>query len=186
MGASLTDCSGRMLFFRAVEKGDLETVKQNVERIGSLDFHDEGTGYSPLMAASVVGRGDFFTIAKILLENNASVDLKDNKGQTSLFLASLGGHIDLVKLLIKRGADINIVTNEGYSPFYAACWRNRLEVAKVLHKAGANANHEAPDGTNALSIAKEWSADKVVKYLEDSLKLEHKAKAELAISGMQH
>ena len=61
----------------------------------------------------------------------APVDQRDSKGQTALFLACLGGHVNLVRLLVRHGADINHVTNEGFSPFYAACWRNRLEVVRV-------------------------------------------------------
>jgi len=64
--------------------------------------------------------------------------------------------------------------NSSFTPFYAACWRNRLEVAKILLEAGAKYDHEAPDGTNALTIAKEWSSDSVVEFLESKFKFPKK------------
>mmetsp|Transcript_28982 Transcript_28982/g.70676 ORF Transcript_28982/g.70676 Transcript_28982/m.70676 type:complete len:190 (-) Transcript_28982:233-802(-) len=166
MGNSL-DCSGRQAFLAAVERGNLMMVKSQIERIGGLDFVDEKTGYTPLHMASVVGTGDYFEIAKLLIQSGAPIDKEDLKGQSCLFLASLGGHLDLVKMLLDHGADVNRETKEGYTPFYVACWRNRLEVAKLLLKLGAEYNHVAPDGNNALTIAKEWNSDAVVEFLEN-------------------
>ncbi|GAB5356735.1 hypothetical protein AAMO2058_000314500 [Amorphochlora amoebiformis] len=167
MGATIGDCGGQQAFCRVVEKGDVEYVKREVHQVGRLDFRERKTGYTPLMLASVVGTGDYYDIAHLLLSEGAPVEQADpQRGQTSLFLASLGGHLDLVRLLIKHDANVNHVTKEGFTPFYAACWRNRLEVAKLLLSHGADVGHRAPDGTDSLAIAKEWNSDAVVAFLE--------------------
>lgn len=43
-------------------------------------------------------------IVKILIENKADVNVKDNNDKTALIMARDNGHTDIVKLLKKAGA----------------------------------------------------------------------------------
>lgn len=43
-------------------------------------------------------------IIKVLLENGAGVNVKDNMGKRPLFWAALGGDIKIVRLLREHGA----------------------------------------------------------------------------------
>jgi uncharacterized protein len=53
------------------------------------------------MFASQTGR---FEIVRILLEKWASVNIRDNKGNTALTIASSKGHTRIVELLKAHGA----------------------------------------------------------------------------------
>ena len=46
-------------------------------------------------------------IVKILVENGAEVDLKDNEGMTAIIMAAQYGRYEIVKFLIPRIANIN-------------------------------------------------------------------------------
>jgi ankyrin repeat protein len=49
--------------------------------------------------------------AHTLLERNANPHIKNNKGQTALFMATIKGNTKLVALFIQYGADVNTLTN---------------------------------------------------------------------------
>ena len=44
---------------------------------------------------------------ELLLARGADVNVKDNKNQTALMVASQNGHREIVELLLAKGADIN-------------------------------------------------------------------------------
>ena len=58
-------------------------------------------GWSPLMAASDIGRDD---IVKLLLSHGASIDAENTGGDYALLLAIKKGHISTTKLLLEKGA----------------------------------------------------------------------------------
>lgn len=46
------------------------------------------------------------TIAKLLFENGAQVDVMDNEGTTCLMLAVISGHLGMVKYLYEKGCQL--------------------------------------------------------------------------------
>lgn len=64
-------------------------------------------GMTPLLfqilSAANSGGDDARQIVKLLIDNNADVDLSDETGQTPLWLASLYGNVEIVKMLIAKG-----------------------------------------------------------------------------------
>jgi ankyrin repeat protein len=56
-------------------------------------------------------------IIKILLINDADVNIKDKKGRTALMKAVLNAHTETIKVLLENGADVNIKSDEGFSAF---------------------------------------------------------------------
>ncbi|WP_186376102.1 ankyrin repeat domain-containing protein, partial [Hyella patelloides] len=50
---------------------------------------------------------------KILIENGADVNVKDNKGRNALFYTN---NIEIIQLLIENGADVNSRDNFGKTP----------------------------------------------------------------------
>ncbi|WP_164968144.1 ankyrin repeat domain-containing protein [Arcobacter sp. CECT 8986] len=87
----------------AVRTNDYEKVKSlvskdNVNKVDTL-------GYTPLHIAA---RNNNVEIAKLLIDNNAKLDEKDNFKDTALLDAIKNNYIDMSKLLICNGANINI------------------------------------------------------------------------------
>ncbi len=52
-------------------------------------------GKSSLMVAS---KNSHVDVVKVLLENNAQVDLQDNHGKSSFMVASKNSHVDVVNV----------------------------------------------------------------------------------------
>ncbi|OIQ15374.1 MAG: hypothetical protein BM557_11435 [Flavobacterium sp. MedPE-SWcel] len=68
----------------AICKGDVETVKKFIEY--GVDVNEKSNGLTPLMLAA---RYNQVEIINILIENNARLDTKDERGNTALKYAEL-------------------------------------------------------------------------------------------------
>lgn len=78
------------------------------------------------------------SLAKILLDLGADVNLRDRKEQrTALHYVSLYGHRDILELLIDHKADINVTDREGNTPLHFAIAENHREIAEKLTALGA-------------------------------------------------
>lgn len=86
---------------------------------------------------------DAYGIAKILLDNGADVDARDNDGCTFLHRRAYGGgggrneDLDLIKLLLEYKADISIVDEDSVTPLHLACARGRPKIIEFLVEQGA-------------------------------------------------
>jgi hypothetical protein len=58
-------------------------------------------------------RGDVERLAKIAMENDTLLHLKDRNGWQPIHEAARGGHTDALELLLAHGADINARTHNG-------------------------------------------------------------------------
>jgi len=74
-------------------------------------------GQTPLWIASSKG---FTETVKILLDNNANVNLYNYKVRTPLWIAARNNHLEVIKLLLLTGADVNIADINGKTPINVA------------------------------------------------------------------
>ena len=88
-------------------------------------------GLTPLCVACSLGRVD---IAKLLLEENASVNTQSEVGYTPLHFAVLAGQTEVVKLLLQYNADRNKLDNNinKKSPLDYARSRKHIDILKLL------------------------------------------------------
>ncbi|KAI9889558.1 MAG: hypothetical protein M1814_005161 [Vezdaea aestivalis] len=86
---------------------------------------------------------------KLLLDNGADVDQKDNRGQTALHMAASASNntSDIIKILLDSGADINTKDLIGDTAANIAFRRQNGKVYYALLKRGASAAKEG--GTEA-------------------------------------
>ena len=105
----------------AVIGNNAETIKALLSSGVDVDQQDK-IGYTALHYAA---QNYLLDIALLLLEHKASVDAKDNYGNTPLFRAVFNskGRGDMIQLLLRFGADKNLKNNHGVSP---------LELAKTI------------------------------------------------------
>jgi len=117
--------------FEAIQKGDLERVKQLVKedpRVVNQVSNDDGgdkEGMTPLFTSMATDHDD---IAKFLIDNGA--DLKATVSPMKLtVLAYRGTHgsEEIVELLVAKGLDINIKMESGMTPLHMACSRRWLQ-----------------------------------------------------------
>jgi len=74
-------------------------------------------------------------MARILLDNGASLNVKDKDGVTPLHYMVKKERLDMVELLVKYGADLEARDNMGYTPLdYAKLWNTERYIADFLTK----------------------------------------------------
>ena len=80
------------------------------------------------------------SIVQCLLDEGASVNTQDMRGETALTLASSSGHFEIVHLLLKYGADVNIVVQFGLTALTSACVLQHTACVDHLLASGADPN----------------------------------------------
>jgi len=97
----------------AVLTGNLDAVKQHIEAGTNINQKEAMSGSTPLMSAATFNKPE---IAKVLINANADLSLKNNDGGTVLHTAAFFGRIEIVQLLIDAKADKTIRNNFGATP----------------------------------------------------------------------
>lgn len=94
-------------------------------------------------------------VVKALLEKNASLAAKDDRGRTPLHIAACCGREAIVSLLLESGANIDPEDNFGRTPLYLAAENNQdVMMVLLLLKHGANINHVGGrDDASLLQLA---------------------------------
>ena len=81
------------------------------------------------------------------------VNLSDNKGSTSLMIASQNGHTGTVLLLLQNGAHANMQDNNRWSPLMGACLNGHTRTVILLLQNSANVNMQDNYGWSSLMFA---------------------------------
>ena len=97
----------------AILMDDLEIVKQHIEAGTDINMKDQLSGSTPLIAAATFGNT---AIARVLIDANADLEIKNNEGSTALHGAAFFCRIEIVQMLIDAGADKSIRNNYGSTP----------------------------------------------------------------------
>jgi len=92
-------------------------------------------------------------VAQLLLGVGAKISIADRHMQTSLHLASRGGHEEVARLLISRGASIEATNRVGRTPLHLALVTGHEAVAELLLDARADVNATTGDGCKPLHLA---------------------------------
>jgi hypothetical protein len=94
----------------AVLTGNIEAVKQHIEAGTDINQKEAMSGSTPLMSAATFNKPE---IAKVLINANADLSVKNNDGGTALHTAAFFGRIEIVQLLIDAKADKTVRNNYG-------------------------------------------------------------------------
>jgi ankyrin repeat protein len=120
--------------------------------------------FNRLMIASYFGHE---AVVKLLLDEGADVNSKDDSGWTSLSRPSVSGNKTVVKLLLDKGADINSKDDSGSTPLSKAAARGREAIVKLLLDKGADVNPKTNSGGTPLLQAIGFRHEALVKLLLD-------------------
>ena len=71
------------------------------------------------------------------MAKGADVNATDNKQETVLMDAAMGGNTDVVKILLSKGVDVNAKNNKGETALSIARGKSFSDVVKLLKAAGA-------------------------------------------------
>jgi ankyrin repeat protein len=144
----LADRAGRVGLIGAAGIGRLDVVQQLV------DAADAARREMALRYAAGYGRTE---IVRFLLDRNVNVNGHHGDGQTALFYAILGDHLEIVRLLLAHGARSDLQTPNG-PVFGAALWRaghggnadRQIEIIEALLAAGGKPPERYPPVTEKI------------------------------------
>ena len=91
-------------------------------------------GGHPLCMAADSASGHV-EIIRLLLDNGADVNAKNNSGSTALHWPAFQGNDEIVRLLIERGAYLHVVNNNGNTALNEAKRHNRSSTAAIIKEA---------------------------------------------------
>ncbi|NGX41420.1 MAG: hypothetical protein KR126chlam4_01261 [Candidatus Anoxychlamydiales bacterium] len=132
----------------SVDEWDLEIIKVILDRTQNIDAQDD-LGNTALMKTKN------YCIALKLINNGASLSIRNAAGQTPLLVAAKNGLDDLIDLYIDRGASILDVDNDGWTALMLAAHidNNISTIKKLLPYSLKIINYQNEIGLTALKIA---------------------------------
>lgn len=147
---------------KAASKGDMEKVKELLNKDPELVNSKDDNGSRPIHYASLRGHKN---IAELLITRGADVNARDQYLSSPLHLAARGGHQEVVDLLIRNGGYTEHKNNLGMTPLYFACLEGRNNIAALLIAKGADINTKRSDGETLLHIASAIGNKEIVELL---------------------
>jgi len=137
---------------RAAAIGDKQKVVKALENEADINFKGR-MGLTPLVLASHEGH---IEIVRLLLANNAVVNLQDDNRGSALMAASASGGLEIVNELLSAGADKDAKRKVDFSTaLYFAASGGHVEIVKRLLSEGCDVGWKNSRGFTALSAAVE-------------------------------
>ena len=99
--------------WHAARTGDLRAVKRYIAEGADVNAPDESLSISPLAWSASYGQTE---AARLLIQNGADVNIKDDKGSTPLHGAAVFGRAGVARLLVENGADLQVRNGDGGTP----------------------------------------------------------------------
>lgn len=112
-------------------------------------------------------KGDVAAVERALAKG-VPIESTNDKGETPLCLAVIGGHVSTISTLLSHNAQIEARTKKGSTPLLCArenVSTSRINVMRALLSAGANIDAKDENGDTALHHAVSRSRPDWVKFL---------------------
>ena len=151
---NLQDEDGRTALSLAAEKCLADMVEASLKEDDNTDSADD---YSILPENA--------KIARLLIENKADIDVRDNEGRTPLSYAAGAGNEAVVSLLLGKGADLGSRDEQRWTSLLCAAERGHAAVVSLLLEKGADPNVRDEDGWTPLLSAADSGDEEVVSLL---------------------
>ncbi|KAM3592235.1 uncharacterized protein V6R79_015131 [Siganus canaliculatus] len=161
----------------AVKSGDLlvahkllSKVKCNKSKLlGSTKKlninHQDADGFAALHHATLTGTAELLSL---LLEAQATVDIKDINGMRPLHYAAWQGKAESVLLLLRAGATVNSPSHDGQIPLHLSAQYGHCEVSEMLLQHQSNPCLMNKAKKTPLDLACEFGRFKVAQLLLSS------------------
>lgn len=132
-----------MKFTSAVSGGDTSTA-QNMINQGEADVNKNmAGGRTPIFYAVINDHDD---MVRLLMDNGAKVDFRDDEGRSPLMYAVENDNDDMVRLLMEKGAKVDIRYEKRPNALSMAAGKGKDDLVKAMVEAGVN-----PDSRKAAA-----------------------------------
>ena len=111
---------GRTPLHLAASSGRLQACRVLLERHAEVDPQNTDDESTPFLMALERGDPD---VARLLLDHNADVRVRNKKRNTPLHFAAHYGYPDVCRILLERNAEVDPQNNDGDTPFLRF-WKN--------------------------------------------------------------
>ena len=157
---------GETPLYAAALKGHKDIVDELIKHKADVNLCTKD-GMTPLYAAASGGRLD---IVNALIEGETGTwksRFVSRKVHSGLWIATLGGRLEVIHPLLNAGAHLNRANNTGATPLFVPVHNNKLEVVKALLKAGAKTEIAYQKETPLFAAVKNGQIE-IVKELLDA------------------
>jgi uncharacterized protein len=128
-----------------------------------------------LRLISASERGDVRAVER-LLEQDASVDARDESGRTALITAAYGNRLDVAKLLVEAGADVNAKVETQQSAYLISTSEvgDDPRLLELTLRNGANVRSlDSYNGTGLIRAAERGHVRIVERLLQTDIEVNH-------------
>ena len=160
----------RTVLHEAAEQ-DKQKIAGYLIQLGAEVDNKDKYGYTPLKVAAY-NINNSVELAKLLLEQGADVNTKDNDGDTDnengdtpLHVAAHHNSIELAELLLEHGAEVNTKDINKVTPLHVAARHKNVELAKLLLEHSAEVNTKNKNGVTPLHVAARHNNVELAKLL---------------------
>ncbi|GAU98765.1 hypothetical protein RvY_09868 [Ramazzottius varieornatus] len=116
-------------------------------------------GWTAVHAATDMGLHE---TVKLLLKNNARIDVFDDQGKAALHIAAENGFVEILDLLLRSKAFVNSKTRSGFSALHLATMKGHTEMIHLL----VEKHHAAVD---VMSMLRQTPLHLAAKYKQPAI-----------------
>jgi hypothetical protein len=158
---------GKTQLHFCAEKGLTTSVKRLLSiRNINVNVKDDRKGWTPLHYVAWKGH---IEIARLLLQNGAEVNVRNNFGWTPLYCSAFYGHIDILHLLVENGADIEAQDVDGERALHWAARYGHLPfIQELISRYHVDINARLNNGRTALMLARALNHPTVITFLQEN------------------
>lgn len=154
--------AGCMSIHQAAEAGNVDEVRKQLTSGINPNSRTLWYRVTPLHRAAAYGR---VRIVKLLLENGAEVNIRNEGGETPLHYAARHGHVSVMKILLEYGADPAQKGTGCGTPMQWAAGNGQIRAIKTLLDYGVGIDQPGSGGVTALMEAVSHSQLETVRFL---------------------
>ncbi|WP_193212649.1 ankyrin repeat domain-containing protein [Luteolibacter marinus] len=117
------------------------------------------------MALDAARQGDVDTLAP-MLQAGMPVNLRDEKGNSLLMLATYHGNEEASRVILRYDAEVDARNDRGQTPLAGVAFKGHLNIARLLLDAGADPLADQGGGRTPIMFAAIFGHLEMVKLLE--------------------
>jgi len=161
---NIPDKDGNTALLWAAKKGKLQVVISLVEKFFACVNIQNFAGDSTLSYATANNDAQ---MVLFLLDNGASPNTRNLRGETPLHIAAALGYVKILELLVKNGgAWLEVEDEVGDTPLHFAVREGQVEAIECLLNLGADPGHSNEDDETPIVLAEDLGDTKIIRIFE--------------------